>query len=226
MYIKHFRFLFLCFFSLLLSFNISYAQKEGFKKADRLYKLREYAKAIPLYEKALSVKDKASARFKLGYCYRMLNQMDKAETLFASMIGEKRIKPITYFYYGEALMSNGKYDEAKVWFKEFQKLKPDDDRAAQMVKACDEVRYIEPHFPDIQITAFSQNSTVDDTAPVYHNNGIIFSSDRKAGISLLKQKSRWTGREYIKLYFSEQLEDGSFAPPKKYSRKFNALNKK
>ena len=225
MKIKPFKFFFLCFFMIGISLSGAYAQREGFKKANRLYKLREYAAAIPIYETALQSKDKASARFKLAYCYRMLNQMAKAEVVYASLIGEKKIKPITYFYYGEALMSNGKYDEAKLWFKEFQKQKPGDKRGAQMAKACDEVRYIEPYFPDIKISSFNQNSLVDDTAPVFFNNGIIFSSDRKAGISLLKQKSRWTGREYIKLYFSKQLEDGSFSKAKTYSRKLNALNK-
>ncbi len=225
MYNKHIKILFLSFLFLLGSTSTIFAQKESFKKADKLYKQREYAAAIPMYEAALKAKDKASARFKLAYCYRMLNQMQKAEELYASLIGEKRIKAITYFYYGEALMSNGKYDEAKVWFKEFDRLKPEDGSGARMAKACDEVRYIQPYFNDIKITSFNQNSPVDDTAPVFFNNGIIFSSDRKAGIGFLKQKSRWTGREYIKLYFSEQLPDGSFAKPKSYSRKLNALNK-
>ncbi len=44
-------------------------------------------------------------------------------------------------------------------------------------------------------------------------------------MKLLKEKSGWTGRDYLDLYFSEKMADGSFGEPKQFSSKLSETNK-
>ena len=81
-----------------------------------------------------------TAKTKLAYCYMMTNKLSSAEKLYSEIVHEERARPITKYYYGETLMSNGKYNEAKNWFLKYAEQNPNDERAMQMVKACDESR--------------------------------------------------------------------------------------
>lgn len=220
---KQLKLVFVCTF--LLGWAGLVAQNTHIKKANKLFKLNQYNDAIVHYEAGLGEDASIAASTKLAYCYRMTNRMKEAEQLYASIVTEKKAKPITYFYYGESLMSNSKYDQAKSWFLKYQALKPDDERGAQMAKACDQVKLIQPYFTQVQITEFTQNSDVDDSSPLLYNDGIVFSSDRKSGMNLLKQKDGWTGRDHLRIYYSPKKEDGSYDKPSSFSRKLNELNK-
>lgn len=220
---KHIKNAFACLF-VLCALNLS-AQSTHLKKAKKLYKEKKYAKAIPHYEGALAEKESLSTKTKLANCYRLTNKTDKAEKLYNEIVQNDKVRAINYYYYGEALMSNGKYDLAKEWFLKYSKLEPDDDMGIIRAKACDDVKLIQPYFTNVLINEFSQNSELDDTAPVFYNEGIVFSSDRDMGVRLLKQKSGWTGRDYINLYYSKKKEDGSYDAAKLFSKKLNELNK-
>ncbi|MFT5765239.1 MAG: tetratricopeptide (TPR) repeat protein, partial [Saprospiraceae bacterium] len=100
-----------CFSATALS-----AQKQLIKKANTYYKNNQYKDAIELYEQALKEDDNLGSSTKLAYCYRMTNQMVKAEEWYTKVVAREKAKSITYLYYAESLMSNGKYDLAKNWF--------------------------------------------------------------------------------------------------------------
>ena len=123
------------------------------EKANRLYKELRFKKAIPLFEEAIFQKEKhtITLRTKLAYCFRMINQMSKAELIYAGIVQEKKAKAITYYYYGETLMANGKYEEAEKWFLKFDKLRPDKGQGLMMAKACKEIRKLRPVFPNIDV---------------------------------------------------------------------------
>lgn len=202
------------------------AQNRQLDKANDLYKMERYAEAIPLYEKLLEKKESLAWQTKLAYCYRINNKMKEAEALYAKIVQEDRAKDITYFYYGETLIANEKYNEAKYWFNQYKKMNRDDERVELMLEACDKIQMIQPYFSRMSVTEFPYNSDADDSSPVFFDNGIVFSSDRKQGIKLLKQKSGWTGRDYLRLYYSEATTDTSlYAEPKTFSSKLNELNK-
>jgi len=202
-----------------------FAQKAQFKKADKAYKAQNYSEAIPLYEEGLAIKDNLSRKTKLANSYRMINQLEKAESLFKEIVRDPKAKPITYFYLGESLMSGGNYEEAKYWFQQYHNKMPDDEKALLMIAACNQVKDINSVFPDMEVTTFTHNSDVDDNAPIFFDNQIIFSSDRNQGVKLLKQKSAVTGRDYIKVYAATENSDFSYSSPKSYSGKVNELNK-
>lgn len=211
---------------LFLFLQISlFGQNKALQKANDLYKASHFSEAAELYEVALQKKDNLSTKTKLANCYRMNNRLDKAEELYAKIVLEDKAKSETYFYYGEVLMGNEKYDEAKEWFLKYDRLEPDDERGKLMAAACDQVRTIKPFFPYLRVTEFAYNSDADDATPVFWKDNIVFSSDRKIGVKLMKEKSGWTGRDYLNLYWSEHKGDEGYSKPKLFSIKLNELNK-
>ncbi len=214
---------------LLLLAAPAFSQNKLADKANEAFKLTQYAEAAGLYEQALAEakpsKSTGALKTKLAYCYRMNNRMDKAEPLYAELAADEKAKPEILFFYGESLMSNGKYEAAKKTFLDYQRLEPEDPKAALMVNACDKVPLIQPYFQYVDIQEFTQNSPADDNSPMPWQGGVVFSSDRPSGIKLLKEKSGWTGRDYLDLYFAEKLPDGSFKEPSQFSSKLSEVNK-
>jgi len=210
---------------LVLTNSLSYAQRSSLEKANQLYKIKSYADAIPLFQKALSTKESLPAQTKLAYCYKMLNQMELAESIYAGIINEPRIRSKVYLSYGQVLMSLEKYEEAKKWFLKYHQLEPETGEGQRMALACDEVQFVEPYFSFVSFKPYAFNTDLDDTAPVAYKNGMVFSSDRNPGVKLLKQKSGTTGRDYVKLYYAKPDEEGNYKSPKSFSAKLNELNK-
>lgn len=211
----------------------AFSQDKAIEKANQAYKYKQYAQAATIYETIIAEKEgkkkksisTLNLKTKLAYCYRMNNKLDKAEQLYAEIVQDDRAKTQTYLFYGETLMSNGKYEEAKKWFSDYQKIEPDDKQAALLAENCDKVQLIEPYFPYVDIQPFVFNSDADDNAPVLWNNGVVFSSDRKQGVKFMKEKSGWTGRDYLDLYFSALEDDGTYSEPRRFSSKLSEVNK-
>lgn len=211
---------------LFLLFQLTiFGQSKDLQKANSLYKASHFAEAAELYEAVLKEKTNLSTKTKLANCYRMNNRLAKAEKLYAEIVVEDKARADTYFYYGEVLMGNEKYDEAKEWFLKYHKIEPEEERGLLMANACDKVRTIKPFFPYLRVTEFNQNSDADDSTPVFWKDGIAFSSDRNIGLKLMKEKSGWTGRDYLNLYYAEIESDDKFSEPKLLSAKLNELNK-
>ena len=210
---------------LMVMTTAAFAQSKTLAKANKFYKTKEYAAAIPLFEKSLEEKSTVTTQTKLAFCYKSVNQIDKAEKLYSDIVYAEKPKLITFYYYGEALMRNGKYAAAKFWFEEYLKKKPGDPKSIQMIESCDKVNLIKPYFGYVEVTPFSMNSDSDDNAPVMLGDQLVFCSDRKQKIKLLKQKSGVTGRDFISIYQSQKQANGSFTEPIAFSSKINGLNK-
>ena len=214
------------FFSLLLITQINtFGQGKDLKKANQLFKEDKYALAIPHYQKALTTKKNLSIKSKLAFCYKITNQIAKAAELYEEIVANDRAKVKSYFYYAETLMSSGQYDLAKEWFGKYAAIEIEDETVDRMIAACDFAKTVQPYFGHATVTTFPQNSEEDDNAPVFWDNGIVFTSDRKGKIKFLDTKSGTTDRSYLRLYRSEALSDGSFSEPKEYISKINDARK-
>jgi len=217
---------FIIFFSLLFIFQINtFGQGKDLKKANQLFKEDKYALAIPHYQKVLTTKKNLSIKSKLAFCYKITNQMAKAAELYGEIVDNDRAKVKSFFYYAETLMSSGQYDLAKEWFQKYAAIEIEDETVDRMIAACDFAKTVQPYFGYATATAFPQNSAEDDNAPVFWNNGIVFTSDRKGKLKFLDTKSGATDRSYLRLYHSEALPDGSFSEPKEYISKINDARK-
>ncbi len=212
--------------SLFFIFNTNiWGQNKDLKKANQLFKEDKYALAIPHYKKALTTKKNLSIKSKLAFCYKITNQIEEAVKLYEDIVTNERAKTKSYYYYAETLMSSGRYDEAKKWFSKYAIIEPDDETIDRMIASCDFAKTVPAYFGHATISSFSQNSEVDDNAPVFWDNGIVFTSDRKGKIKFLDTKSGATDRNYLRLYHSEQQPDGTYNEPKEYISKINDARK-
>ena len=93
------------FFQILLFSSQMVAQNKQLDKANKRYQIKKYAEAIPLYEEGLEKNPTLSAKVILAYCYRVNNNIEQAVNLYTEIVQHKRAKPITWYYFGESLMS-------------------------------------------------------------------------------------------------------------------------
>jgi outer membrane protein OmpA-like peptidoglycan-associated protein len=199
---------------------------QNIDRANDLYKNGGFAEAIPIYEAALAKKPNSMAiKVKLANCHRILSHPAQAARLFSEIIESKDAKPVDFMHYGETLMMLEKYDSAKIYFRKFNDLKPDDERGLLLLKNVDKVKMLRPLFEGVTVYPFLHNSDADDNAPVWTARGIVFATDRPSSFKLLKEKNPATGRDYTNIYVSERINDTIFNTPKEFSSKLSELNR-
>ncbi len=201
------------------------AQTKAAKRADVLYKASHFAEAAKWYEEALSQKASLGIMMRLANCYRMTNRYEEAAQLYAQIVQHKRARPESWLYYAETLMYQARYEEALKWVSQYQQIAPDDARAKLLERACLAAPHIKPLYPNMSVRPFLWNSPADEFSPVFFDHGLVFTSDRSQGLRLLKEKSGWTGREYLQLWYAQRIDDTTFTEPRLYDTRLNELNR-
>ncbi|MFW5724969.1 MAG: OmpA family protein [Bacteroidota bacterium] len=197
------------------------AQNRRVERADQAFELRQYSEAIELYDKAYSRvrrKDRREAArilFQTALCYRYLNEPRRAEVYFRRALFGKYPDPIALFYYGEALMKNEEYEEAKEQFELYKEKAPDDWRAQWGIEAVKAAEYLleNPGLYEVNLEK-KFNSREDDFAPAFadHRNSIlIFTSSRDEAVG--DNKDLWTGNNYTSLFVSFLDRQGEWSKP-------------
>ncbi len=159
------------------------------KKADDLFEEFSYANAIPYYKSALDKgENERYITTQIAFSYRNLNMTDSAETWFRKVVLMSDDVPLSRFYLGEALMSNGKYDEAKFWFEQILESDPENERVKRRLNAISDLGQFDEKFGDIIISKISANSPALDFSPAFSRKGVVFLSSRP--------KSEWVGQEF------------------------------
>jgi len=180
------------------------------KTAQESYKLGQYQKAIPVYEKLLLKDEFASQKGKINYTiaesYRLSGHLDKSLPYYEKADKAKYLSNNLGFYYGQALKFSGNYAGAKELYERYVKIATD---RAYIQKFNDEIKFLEglevwlqqPIYTTVQI-ADSVNTTADEFGAVPYNDGIVFSSNRR------KEKiSPSTGAGYNDIYFAKIATD-------------------
>ncbi len=180
----------------------AFAQTGPFKKADSYFNNKEFSKAIPLYKKASDKNDEALK--KLADCYRILKNYKLAEPCYEKLVSKKPSDPLIYFYYGESLLNNNKYDAAKKQFTTYSILDPDDKKGELYRKICDEIKELADKPALYRAYNLGEiNSPVADFCPVLYKNGIVFSSERIKDL-VMSSQSGTTGNPYLNLVFAKE----------------------
>lgn len=221
---ESFFFVFLLCCSLGQGEDGAYAQmKPTIRKADSYYNNFEYSKAIPLYKKASDKNDDALR--KLADCYRIMKNYSEAETSYGKLAEKKPSDPMVYYYYGEALLSNNKYEDAKKQFTLYSGLNPGDTKGALYAKACEDIKelVIKPALYKVYNLG-DVNSTVSDFSPSFYKGGIVFASERIRDL-VNNSENNWTGNPYLSLVYAkgEKRKDTViYAKANLFSEKFSS----
>ena len=198
-------------------------------QADRAMQAWDYKTAIVLFQQILTHHaNDADAMTKLANCYRLVNDPEHAERWYAEVVKDTTCKPVNKLYYGMMLQANGKCTEAKPWFAEYNRQRPDDDRGKFLAQSCDQQEVLlTKSRTSYVISRLPINSNMDDFAPAVLGNRLVFSSDRDPG-GPVKRVNMWTGAPFCELYAIPFRRDtahfGSFAWGKteRFSRSINS----
>lgn len=207
---------------LFFSCNLIFAQNKYSKSADDAFTDQQYLTALTRYQKAYSkVKNNKIERdrisFRMAECYRMMNNMKKAEIAYKRLATGKYVKtdPKVLIYYADALKTNGKYEEAINQYKAYLEKVPNDARAQKGVETCKMSMEWMKNPSKYEVKWEKKiNGKDDDFAPAYADrthNSIIFTSDRDASDG--KDIDNWTGKKFSDLYIARKDRKGEWNTP-------------
>lgn len=193
----------------LLSFLILAFAFDGFaqiKKANRMYDLFKYSRAIPYYQKAAkSNKEdvRKEATIKLADCYRFINDPQEARSWYMRAVEFNNIDPVNYFYLGQAARTMQEYEQAREAFLRYAELVPDDPRGAVFAGYCDLMAQWSAFGEAAEVKNVKNlNSKYSDFGPAFFGDGLIYVSDRNPSL-LEDQRYGWTNFNYLNLYQAE-----------------------
>jgi peptidoglycan-associated lipoprotein len=212
-----FLILFLFFFTCIVV-----AQNKYSRNADNAFADQQYMIALERYQKAYSkVKKNKGERdrisFRIAECYRMMNNMKKAEIAYKRLATGNYVKtdPKVLLYYADALKTNGNYDEAILQYKAYLEKYPNDTRSENGIQSCSDAKEWIKNPSKYTVKWEKKINTKDDEyAPAYADkthNSIIFTSDR--GGAKGKDLDSWTGLNFSDLFLVRKDRKGDWSAP-------------
>ncbi len=218
-------------FALLLCMIASsgvFAQLSKVKRARMYMEQLNYIGAIELYNQILDKDDNPEAKINIAEAYRKVNDSENAEYWYGQVVQLADAEPIHKLYYGQMLQRNGKCDLAKEWYQAYVDAVPEDQRGQYLVQACDYEDELRTKNAGIyEIVHVDFNSNLDDWAPAYYNDGLVFASERDKGIAIVRT-TEWTGNPFNELFQVKRQKEGkepaeyTYEKPEKYSKKLNS----
>ena len=200
--------------TLLILFGImsgSYAgERPIVKVADWYFKQFDYLKAIDMYKRAL-VKQKDSGDVhvlqKLADSYRLINDWANAEPYYAKLAQMENTDAVDKLYYAEALRANQKYADAKVYYKAYADLNPNDNSIKECLAGIDKVADLSIDKGFYAIKNLDINTKYSDFGvSFYKDTGIFFCSDRYPE-PYVRHRDNWTHASFLQIY--EAFKDDS-----------------
>ncbi|MDQ3052164.1 MAG: OmpA family protein [Bacteroidota bacterium] len=193
----------------------------NYRVAENYYEQYAYSKAIPKYEKVLRKDFIPDAAARLAESYRKTGNSLKAEIWYKRLVKSPDVKIEHKLHLAEVLMENGKYAEARNWFEDYLLLNSTDKQVKRMIQACDSIHMF---FEDTSMYTISlmtiNNEDESNFSPAFFKNGIVFLSDRPAP-GKVRERSDWTGKEYLDLFFTYPTGNDTWKEPALLSGNIN-----
>ncbi|MFB6456180.1 OmpA family protein [Chitinophaga sp. Hz27] len=187
-----------------------YAYTEG----SNAFKLYNFEKAKPLFEKAYNKKPSAKAALGAADSYRLTKDYQNAETWYGKLLQTGEYTPADELHFAAILMNNSKYDSATVHLHHYLHSKPGDQLATNMLAGCEASRkmFASPVAGALE-NMVALNSEYSDWSITRFGDKFIFASDRpfkdirKSAFfshdgDVRKKMYTWTGNSYLHLYES------------------------
>lgn len=203
------------------------AQMKKTKKANDTFNAGEYLKAIDLYKDAYEAvtdkEERAKIIFKIGTCYRNMNDPVHAENWYKKAIDRDFQNPLCYLYYAESLVKQGKYKEAEPIFRKYKDMVPDDPRGENGLQSCQIAqKWIDnPNGYQIEDMKFL-NSRENDYSPAFGRADymvVYFTSSRKGSKGTMTHGT--TSQPFADIYVSKQDRKDKWSSPVPASDEIN-----
>ncbi len=196
-----------------------HGQSRRLERAERAYSAGEYYEAINLYKDAYAAVNDRDLRseivFLIAKCYMKVSDFRQTEGWFRRAINRNYDNPEVYWYYGEALKMNEKYEEAIEQFEIYQSLVPGDPRGEIGVKSSKLAMYLMDNPTPYEITEVNFfNSRESDYSPAFANEDytlVYFTSSREGSNN---RRHGATGGYFSDIYESTRDRQGRWSAPK------------
>jgi outer membrane protein OmpA-like peptidoglycan-associated protein/tetratricopeptide (TPR) repeat protein len=192
-------------------------------KADKLYAKAEYFRAIPAYKKSIQSSDVTTKReslIRLGDCYRILTEYSKAADSYQAAIVLGNVPVETYYDYGMVLKSLQRYPEALNSLKLYIQAKPNDDKAKNALRSCEEITRLQSKPQEYTLKNIESINTKGSEFCAYAiGNTLIYTGEKQADM-VEYAKNDLNGQPYLSLLYATQDKD-AYGKSKPYSKKAN-----
>lgn len=205
----------------MLIFTFSaFGQGGSMDDANKAYKKSEYYNAVTLYQKAFSKEKnkatKAEILFKIGECYKKINNTAQAEVWYGKAVKANYADPVALLYYADALKANGKYDEAIAQYTKYSQDNSSDPRGVEGVKSTKLSKEWKEKPGKYKVDNLVMlNTKFLDFAQAYGKKDyktIIFTSNREEAGG--KSIDAWTGLKFTDLFETTVDKKGKWSTPK------------
>jgi len=180
------------------------------RTANENYALAAYAPAVEDYEFVLSKRFDREAAINLADCYYNMGNAIKTEFWYKKLFTYPNPKVEWNYRLGDALVKNGKYQEAKKYLEVYSTVNVSDNKIKNLLAVCDSsfLLYFDTLLYDVKPIRYC-NEGVNVFSPTYYKNGILFVSDmHHKGMSNLK--SDISGNQYFDLFYGEKSSNGNW----------------
>ncbi|MDR1155186.1 MAG: OmpA family protein [Bacteroidales bacterium] len=192
----------------LLAPSQGYGQSAKVKKAYEEFNAGHYSSAADMlrsaYRAAKGKEEQSEVLFKMGECYRLINEPARAESWYTKAIAKGYQNPIVHLYLGEAKKMTQKYADAKEEFKKYKEKAPGDRRGDDGIKSCDiALSWIESGNGYVYENMKFFNSRQNDFSPAYATDDystVYFTSSRDAATG--KNVNAVTGEKFSDIFMS------------------------
>ena len=196
----------------------SYGQNNRLKKAYEEFNAGHYSSAADLLRKnyeSAKKEEQADVLFKIGECYRLINEPASAELWYVKAVNKGFQNPIIHLYLGEVKKMREKYAEAKEEFKKYKEKAPGDRRADDGITSCDiALQWIESGNGYLVENMKFFNSRQNDFSPAYASEDysiVYFTSSRDAATG--KTVNAVTGQKFSDIFMSKVDRKGAWSQP-------------
>ena len=205
---------------IILSTLVGCSTAARLKKADKLYDNGEYYAASEKYKKLQSKvsskkqkKLKASVNFKMGECYRYLNNHPRAIRAYNSAIRYKYPDSIMYLNIAKSLLVTQKYKEAQKNFEIYLKSYPNSYEAQCGLYSAKkaQIQLRNPNRYKVTEAKEFNSRKGSNFCPVLigdESNSIMFSSNRPT--KNIRSNNPITGVQNNNIYFTKQNKSGKW----------------
>ena len=198
----------------------SYGQSsKQLKKAYEEYNAGHYSSAADMlrkaYNSAKTNDEKADVLFKVGECYRSINDPARAEQWYVKAVQKNYQNPVVYLRLGEVKKMRQKYADARDEFKKYKEKVPGDRRGDDGIKSCDIALQSIENGNGYQVEPMRFfNSRQNDFSPMYASDDyatVYFTSSRDAATG--KNINAVTGEKFSDIFLSRQDRKGVWSQP-------------
>jgi len=203
----------ICFILAIINFiliSASQAQSKNDRDlmiADYMYTHLAFAEAIVHYEKVADYNNDPVIMTKLGDCYRMIHEVDEAVACYSVAVKKEGFPSYAYQHYAEALMTLGRYTEAKELLIKFQTLHPENRSVVNQINSCiyaDSLWKLPPtgilHFESFNTDGY-------EFGPTFRGSDLVFTTD-SVYTTEIKKQDKWTGDPFYQIRYTEINDEG------------------